>query len=271
MNSHPYAIVLASLSRLAARGRGLLATALLLAALPARATEDGFTPIFTSTLNGDFVTAGASTRLFGVPVAQTDPFDLTLSGIPAGSTVVAAFANWSYLTDLPGDPGEAAITINGNAVSGSVSLATPDLGWGRSSSASYTADVTSLVTGNGLFRIASAVDNAGSGGLGEGFSLLAVYSNPASPLQHVNVYSGFTSNTSNPPEGFTPATAVLDFSGNPYAGGPAHFFINALDGQNVQGDAFTLNGINAGGVLGGTGSAVDAWRGLLGPSAAGNL
>jgi hypothetical protein len=242
----------------------------LLAALPARAAEDGFTPIFTSTLTGDFVTAGASTRLFGAPVAQSNPFDLTLSGIPAGSTVVAAFANWSYLTDLPGDAGEAGITINGSPVTGTVSAATPDLGWGKSSSASYTADVTSLVTGNGLFRIASAVDDAGSGGLAEGFSLLAVFSNPASSLKHVNVYSGFTSNTSNPPEGLVPSAAVLNFSGNPYQGGPAHFFINALDGQLGQGDTFTLNGLNAGGVLGG-GSASDAWQGRLGPAASGNL
>ncbi len=273
MNTPPNALGSGALTRFTARSRSLLAPLALslLAAWSARATEDGFTPIFTSTLNGDFVTAGASTRLFGAPTAQTDPFNITLSGIPAGSTVIAAFANWSYLTDLPGDLGEAGITINGSAVNGTVSAATPDLGWGKGGAASYTADVTALVLGNGLFRIASAVDDAGSGGLGEGFSLLAVFSNPASSLKNVNVYSGFTSNTSNPPEGLVPSSAVLDFSGNPYAGGPAHFFLNALDGQRGQTDTFTLNGLNAGGVLGGTGTAADAWQGLLGPAAAGNL
>ena len=264
MKIHPQFLV----SRLAARGCTLLAplALTLLAALPARATEDGFTPIFTSTLNGDFVTAGTSTRLFGAPLAQGDPFNLALTGIPAGSTIVAAFANWSYLTDLPGDPGEAGITINGSAVNGTVSFASPDLGWGKSASAAYTADVTSLITGNGVFSIGSAVDDATSGGFGEGFSLLAIYSNPASPLNTVNVFSGFTSNTSNTPEGLVPSSAVLNFPTSPYAGGPAHFFINAMDGQKGEFDTFTLNGQNAGGVLAGTGSATDAWQGRLGPA-----
>src|SRR5678809_983866 len=64
----------------------------------ASATEDGFAPLFNTTLNGDFVVAGSYTRVFGAPTPQTDPFTVTLSGIPAGSTIVAAFANWSYLT-----------------------------------------------------------------------------------------------------------------------------------------------------------------------------
>ena len=80
-------------------------------------------------------------------MSQTDPFAVTLSGIPAGSTIVAAFANWTYLTDLPGHPGEAGITINGNAVTGLEAFGTPDVGWGLASSTSYFADVTSLVTG----------------------------------------------------------------------------------------------------------------------------
>jgi hypothetical protein len=103
------------------------------------------------------------------------------------------------------------------------------------------------------------------------FSLLAVYSNPASPLNKIHVYSGFTSNISNPPEGLgTPASAVYDFTLGPYAGGPAHFFINALDGQEGP-DQFSINGINAGGILPGTSSASDAWRGLLGTAPFGNL
>ncbi|MGI8603730.1 MAG: hypothetical protein ACR2OZ_12130 [Verrucomicrobiales bacterium] len=106
----------------------------------ARASEDGFAPLFSGTLNGDFVVAGSSSRVFGAPTAQGDPFTVTLGGIPAGSSIVAAFANWTYLTDVPGDSGEAAITINANPVIGNVSAALPDLGWGKAGSASYTAD-----------------------------------------------------------------------------------------------------------------------------------
>jgi hypothetical protein len=259
-----------------ARAACLLALAML-AAPPAPAAEDGFAPLFSGTLNGDFVVGGRYTRVFGAPTPQTDPFTVTLGGIPAGSSIVAAFANWTYLTDAAGDPDEMAITINGNPVTGNVSAASPDLGWGKSGSASYTADVTSLVTGNGSFTIGGAIDEITPGmpdftkAFGEGFSLLAVFSNPASPLNNVHVYSGFTSNISNPPEGLgVPATAVYDFSLGAYMGGPAHFFINAIDGQDAP-DQFSINGINAGGVLSGTSSAADAWRGLLGPSPFGNL
>ena len=272
MSTHPNTFVHAAFVRIAARARNVLALLALSfsASPPASASEDGFSPIFSGTLNGDFVTTGKYSRVFGAPTAQTDPFAVTLSGIPAGSTVVKAFANWTYLTDLPGDPGEASITINGNPVLGTVATGDPDAGWGKAGSASYTADVTSLVTGNGVFSIGSAIDDVVSGAYGEGFSLVTVFSNPASLLKDVYVYSGLTSNTSNPPEGFAPALAKYDFTLGPYTGGPAHFFINAFDGQTGA-DSLSSNGLNAGGILGGTGSALDAWQGKLGPAAAGNL
>ena len=272
MYTHPNTSVHAAFTHIAARARQLLALLALFfsASPPASATEDGFSPIFSGTLNGDFVTAGKYTRVFGAPVAETDPFGITLSGIPAGSTIVKAFASWTYLTDLPGDLGESSITINGNPVVGTVATGSPDVGWGKSSSASYTADVTALVSGNGVFSIGSAIDDVASGAYGEGFSLLAVFSNPLLPVSDVYVYSGLTSNTSNPPEGFAPALAKYDFTLGSYTGGPAHFFINAFDGQTGA-DSFSINGLNAGGILGGTGSALDAWQGKLGPAAAGNL
>lgn len=271
-NPPPNTPVYEAIARIAVRARNFLVLLALSfsASPPASATEDGFSPLFTGTLNGDFVTAGRYSRVFGAPTAQSDPFMLTLSGIPAGSTVVKAFANWTYLTDLPGDPGEASITINGSPVVGILAMGAPDVGWGKSSSASYTADVTSLVSGNGVFSIGSAIDDVVSGAYGEGFSLVTVFSNPALPLSNVYVYSGLASNTSNPPEGFAPAVAKYDFTLGPYTGGPAHFFINAFDGQ-MGADEFSINDLNAGGILGGTGSALDAWQGKLGPALSGNL
>ncbi len=272
MYTHRNTPVHAAIARIAVRARNLLVLLALSFSVspPAPAAEDGFSPIFSGTLNGDFVTAGSYSRVFDAPTSQTDPFAVTLGGIPAGSTVVKAFANWTYLTDLPGDPGEASITINGNPVVGTLALGSPDVGWGKSSSASYTADVTSLVSGNGVFSIGSAIDDVVSEAYGEGFSLVTVFSNPALPRSDIYVYSGLTSNTSNPPEGFAPALADYQFTLGAYNGGPAHFFINAFDGQTGA-DTFSINGLNAGGILGGTGSALDAWQGKLGPAAAGNL
>jgi hypothetical protein len=66
-------------------------------------TESGFgpSPYFTVTLNGDFVVAGQNTRatyFAGSPPPQTEPVLVVVSGIPDGSTVTKALANWSCLT-----------------------------------------------------------------------------------------------------------------------------------------------------------------------------
>lgn len=249
---------------------GVLAVILFLwiMAMPAAVAEAGMgpDPLFRTVLQGDFVIGGASTRVRSGP-PQTDPFQVGISGIPAGSTVVSAFANWSYLTNSPGALSEADITINGMPVIGFLAGSGHDLCWGFESGASYTADVTSLVSlagGNGSYTIGSAVDDATTGGIGEGFSLLVVYSNSALPLQEVDVYTGYTENVSSEVTG---ATANYGF-GNPYIGGPAHLFINALDGQIASDDVY-INGILASGVLPGTSGPGDAWQGALGPGGVG--
>ncbi|MBN1796799.1 MAG: PEP-CTERM sorting domain-containing protein [Sedimentisphaerales bacterium] len=227
-------------------------------------TGMGPNPIYTATLKGDFVVAGASTRIYsGAP--QTEPFSVNISGVPNGSQIVKAYANWSYLTDSPNGGGEASITINGSPVTGNLTGQGDDLCWGRDYAAAYTADVTSLILGggNGVYTIGSATDDASSGGIGEGFSLLLVYGNEASILKEINVYSGYTHKASSSET----ATATYDFL-NSYNGGPAHFFINALDGQNA-GDDFYINGILASGLIPGTGGPGDAWLGDLGPGASG--
>jgi hypothetical protein len=224
----------------------------------------GPAPAFTTVLTGDFVTAGATTRS---STGQTDPFTVTLSGIPAGGTVVAAFASWNFLTSTHASAAHMSLTINGSPVVGAIppgGSASPDLCWGFPFGATYFADVTALVTGNGAYSIGGTTDEAGA--FGEGFSLLAIYSHPASPLQRVNVYSGYTSNTSG-----AGSTAMALFGlVDPYAGGPLHYFINALDGQGFV-DSFFINGINVGGILPGTFSAANAWFGFLGPLATDNL
>ena len=165
------------------------ALAVLATASMAEAAETGFgpAPLFSATLTGDFSVASSSTRQAGALTAQSDPFGVTLSGIPAGATIVKAYANWSYQSNLPGTSTEANIVFNGTPISGSLTgSGTPDLNWGFSATSAYTADVTSLVSaagGNGLYTITGAVDDAVGGGLGEGFSLLTVWSDPSAPLR----------------------------------------------------------------------------------------
>lgn len=244
------------------RSATLLALAGLLA-IPALAGESGLgpAPIYSTYVNGDFTVAGATSR--GFPTGQTDPFPITVGGVPGGGTVVKAFASWNYLTATPGDPGEASITINGSPVSGAlVGSGDPDLCWGMPFGASYLADVTGLVTGNGVYSIGSATDTA-AGALGEGVSLLLVYDD-GGPTREVNVYAGYTSTEST---GSGVAAATLGWT-TPFGGvGGFHFFTNGLDGQ-FAGDQFDINGSDASALAGG--APGDSWIGLLGPAAPGS-
>jgi len=233
-------------------------------------------PFETFTLSGDFVVASANTRVNfegafqPEPMSQIDPFAVTVSCIPTGSTVVRAFANWSYLTYASFPPELAEITINGTAVTGDLTgEADRDLCWQRTRTVAYTADVTAIVAqvgGNGVYQIGGAVDEAGA--YGEGFSLLVVYSNPLLPERQINVYSGMIVVT-EPGQ----MQGTYGFQSPYYQGGPGHFFINALDGQgnaNV-GDDFFINDTKVSGSLNGTAQDGDAWRGLVGQSPINNL
>src|SRR5689334_11979905 len=70
---------------------------------PAQATETGFgTVLYSNDVEGDFVVGSNNTREFhdagdntangGTATAQSSPFNIVLSGIPAGANVIKAFA-----------------------------------------------------------------------------------------------------------------------------------------------------------------------------------
>lgn len=226
------------------------------------AAETGFSggAYYSTVVNGDFAVTGTGTRSSsnGIP----DPFTLDVTNVPAGATVVKAFASWSFLTNDLGSAHNLNIEIDANPVAGSlIGFGDPDLCWGLTYGASYIADVSSIVTGNGSYRISGATDNLADGTLGEGLTLLLIYDD-GSTAKVVDVYAGYSSNQSN--DG-SPATGAWDLSA-PYAGGPAHFFVNALDGQDAETD-FLINGLDASALSGGTPD--DAWQGLLGPGAPG--
>ena len=236
-------------------------------------------PIYSAILPGDYVVGSNYTRQFGTgdPLGsgtpQSSPFSIGIGGIPAGATIVKAYANWSYQTPTPflGSAAEADIAINGTPVAGSLTgSAAPDLLWSQQGTDAYTADVTGIVTaagGNGIYTVSGAVDSATPSSYGEGMSMLVVWALPGAPLQEVNVYSGLSTTESGP------AVATYDFALGPYAGGPAHFFVNALDGQSQFTDQGLINGlgIEASGTIGGVGPAGNSWDGLVGLNPTSNI
>lgn len=194
-----------------------------------------------------------------------DPYPISVAW---PGSVVKAYLNWNYLSYAPGNLDEATVYLNGVGVTpGWISASTTgDLCWGRSYTVGYTADVTGIVSaaGPGVFSLGSAVDEVAVGALAEGASLLVVYDD-GGPARAVHVYNGET--IVNTYLGTAPGV-MADWL-NPYPGGYAHFFINALDGQDIFGDSFVINGAVVDGVLPGTWMPGNAWAGLLGPGPAG--
>lgn len=222
----------------------------------ASADQLGPAPVFSTTIRGNFVAFQEATRVF--EGSQTDNFliEMTWPG-----TVVVAYANWSYLTDFPGHPDEAGITINGTSVVGSLSATTTfDTDWGYAHVASYTADVTGLLSagGPGSYQIGSAVDNASTFALGEGITILIVFDD-GEILRHVHVYLGGI-NTSAGSLGVAGSMGLMP----PFGGGELKFFVNALDGQDTLDEEFRINGVSVGGLITG-GSGTNAFVGAEGP------
>jgi len=136
---------------------------------------------FTSfMLHGDYVAAGVGLR------GQAGG-NITIAGIPADSTIKAAYLYWGYLDDSE-EASLKTLTFAGQAFTGTKTGSGPDCCWGRTSSFAYRADVTSKVTGNAAY----AIGGVASGGqiLAEGASLVVVYQNPATAPHQVLLYDG---------------------------------------------------------------------------------
>lgn len=217
--------------------------------------------LFCENIQGDFATVGASTRTALYDGAQSMAFPLHVGSIPNGARVVAAYANWSYLANNPADSN--LIFINGMPVLGDLrGKGERDLAWGFEHAAAYTADVTDIFQQNATYTVVGATDDVTEQRIGEGISVVMVYELAGASTKEVSVYDGYTSSMTSD------GSAQLNFC-NEYAGGPLHFFTNALDGQLIYEDNFQINSMDVNGGLG-TGVAPNAWRGSLGPGAVGH-
>jgi len=163
-------------SRLAATN----ATVSALAELAAVPPTTSLTESFNFTLPGDYTAAGIGLR------GQTSG-NISLTGIPSGASVVKAYLYFAFL-DNGQDASLQQISLNGNAVNGSLIGLGPDTCWGRTNSFTFRAEVTPYVTGNGTYSLT----NVASGGniLAEGASLVVVYQLPNSPQKTIIIDDG---------------------------------------------------------------------------------
>lgn len=247
---HRYMLVGEAMRNLRLLSGVLLATGLMASGHAQLARVD------SSTAHQNFVVTGTSTRQWAGH--QANPFNLTLSGITNGASIKRAYLNWSYLTDDTFNLPEAHVEFDGiNVIGLETGRSEPDLGWGRQYTAAYTADVTSLITGNGTHTIRDAVDvpTAGQPAIGEGMSLLVIYEHPDEPERRIDVYNGLWSTMADE----TP----IDITGVKRLSRDLRLFTNALDGQEAYSDDFMINGSVASFLA--PGNFNNAFQGALGP------
>jgi len=153
------------------------------------------TTFYSTDLTGGYVAAGVGMRNLGFG-------HISLSGIPSGSSIVAAFLMWDVL-DNTQQSGDAQGMFDGTSLTGTplgtgLSPCWPD----ATDNYGYEADVTSLVSGNGSYSLTGFASGATDGSdpwlVGspvpelEGASLVVVYDNTASPMTHIDIAGGAT-------------------------------------------------------------------------------
>ena len=249
----------------------LLALAPPTTAAPQAQTGLGGGAFYSTTGPGaGFVQVSNTTRTAGVVFTQPCPFNVILPPVPVGAVEVQSYAVWNWMLGGAA-PATDTIAINGAAVMGALAgQGQPDLCWGKTRGVTYLADVTGLLFPGGVNMIGGACDKAlgaDPNALGEGITLVFVFELPGAPQRQVDLWVGYTSTESS---ATGTADAVLGLT-SPYSGGPAHFFLNALDGQLGGGDNLEVNGFPVSGVLAGTAGAGNAWVGQLGPRPHTNL
>lgn len=241
---------------------GLICAALLFTLTPREASADTVVSLFKSFAgNINYITTGNTLRAApngtyagGAPCTllsgntgtsvdagtSSDP----ISGIPAGSTIVAAYLYYAG----SGATVDSAVTFNGTNVTASRTF-TSTIG-GHNFFSGYV-DVTSLVSGNGTYSFGglsvdnSAGDNCSNSTVLAGWALVVIYSNSSEKSRVINVFDGFEafagSSINLTPNNFQIPSTGIDgkFSVITWEGDPD---INSTNGVNTLTETLEFNG-----------------------------
>lgn len=170
-----------------------------------------------------------------------------LSGVPAGTTVIAAYLYWGGSATTSGSTinVDSTVTFRGSTVNAS-----------RTFTAGYNnggtllpyfgavADVTSLVTGNGSYTFGGLTVNTGAphcsvAAVAGGWGLVVIYQGASEPLRAINIFDGLQyfrgSAVTLTPDGFRVPTsnidgrvAVITWEGDPANSGSLNGFSESL-------------------------------------------
>ena len=148
--------------------------------------------VVSEVVHGGYTAAGIGMRNLGHGT-------ISITGVPAGATVVSATLLWNVLADQA-DPTLAQGTFNGTAISGAQWASGTSPCWPVASNWSYEADVTKLVSGNGSYALtgfaSGETDGADPWNVGstaplmEGASLVVVYQLASMPESVIQIAEG---------------------------------------------------------------------------------
>jgi hypothetical protein len=196
------------------------------------------TTLYSADVQGGYVAAGVGMRNLGYG-------HVSVTGIPAGSTVTAAFLLWDVL-DSSQQSSDSQGVLNGSSVSGTSVGVGASPCWPASNNYAFEADVKTLVTRNGSYSLTGFASGATDGSdpwnvgspvpMMEGASLVVIYQNGASPLTHVEIGDGSTMTSG--------ATLSATFTGFTVPSSPSvrTTFIVA-DGQSAPDGPATFNNV----------------------------
>ncbi|MBV6424384.1 MAG: hypothetical protein NAOJABEB_02194 [Steroidobacteraceae bacterium] len=244
-----------------ARALLLLLLAVALGGGIAHAQQTPITRYTRLTGNINFVATGGSLRSQdnnGNACAVKASDTASLTGIPVGASVVAAYLYWGG----SGATIDSSVILNGSGVTaGRTFTATFNNGGTAYPYFGAFADVTSRVTGNGTFTfsgltVATGAPHCGTSAVAAGWSLVVVYGSASERLRAINVFDGLEpfrgSQLTLNPDGFlVPASAIdgriaiVAIEGDPGNSDPLGGFSEALrfngttldDGINVPGSS----------------------------------
>jgi uncharacterized repeat protein (TIGR01451 family) len=161
--------------------------------------------------------------------------EITVSGVT--SNIIGAFLYWHGPTNSSDPAANATVSFNGATVVGTNLGFSADNCWGFSNSQAYKADVTSLVTGDGVYPLANFTK---PGIEVNGVSLLVIYDDGnAANNRDLALFEGNDSNIFN---SFDPDGWDVSVSGINYSSGTATLELHVADGQTFTDGAVLVNG-----------------------------
>lgn len=152
---------------------------------------------------------------------------IAVSGV--SGTVNRVVMHWHGPTNSTSPTAGATVTVNGTTVVGTNIGFAADNCWGFQNSQAYVADVTALVSGNGVYSLTNFRNSAADVN-GVSFQVFYDDGNAANDRDVVM----FHGNDSNISSAFDPDLWSATLNGINYQGGPASVVLGVADGQTFS-------------------------------------